>query len=84
MPPAYLSNGQIADQLGAELHVVAAMRKAGVRDLALRAADLSPESLKPIALMVEQTRRLARLEQGEDDKPSAAIVVRPAGPRGRA
>lgn len=70
VPPAYFFNSEVADQVAAELDLIGAMRKAGVRDLALRAADLSPDSLRAIAAMVEQARRLERLESA--DPPSAS------------
>ena len=62
VPPGYFFNEQIAEEIQAELELMAAMRKAGVRELALRAADLSSDSLRAIAAMVEQARRVERLE----------------------
>lgn len=68
VPPGYFFNSEVAGQIDAELDLMGAMRKAGVRELALRAADLSPDSLRAIAAMVEQARRVERLES---DPPSA-------------
>lgn len=65
VPPAYFFGEETARQIDAELSLIAAMRRAGVRDLALRAADLSAESLQALTVMVEQARRLERLEQNE-------------------
>lgn len=64
VPPGYFFNEQIAQEIGAEMELLAAMRKAGVRELALRAADLSPDSVRAIAAMVEHARLLERLEPG--------------------
>lgn len=65
VPPAYFFNSSVVDQIDAELELMSAMRKAGVRELALRAADLSTDSLRALAVMVEHARRLERLESGE-------------------
>lgn len=69
VPPAYFFDDRIAQDIYAELDLLAAMRKAGVRELALRAADLSADSVRAIAAMVEHARRLEQLEQGS--APSA-------------
>lgn len=67
VPPAYFFDDRLADQIDAELELMGAMRKAGVRELALRAADLSPDSVRAIAAMVEQARKVERLEPGHLD-----------------
>lgn len=64
VPPAYFFDDQIAQEIHAELELLAAMRRAGVHELALRAADLSADSVRAIAAMVEHARRLERLEPG--------------------
>ncbi len=64
VPASYFFNEHIAEEIQAELELMAAMRRAGVRELALRAADLSSDSLRAIAAMVEQARRVERLEPG--------------------
>lgn len=64
VPPAYFFDDRIAQEIHAELDLLAAMRKAGVRELALRAADLSADSVRAIAAMVEHARRLEQLEPG--------------------
>lgn len=69
VPAGYFFNEQIASEIDAEMELLAAMRKAGVRELALRAAGLSADSVRAIAAMVEQARRLERLEPG--DAPAA-------------
>lgn len=80
VPPAYFFDDRIAQDIHAELDLLAAMRNAGVRELALRAADLSADSVRAIAAMVEHARRLEQLEQGSappvdrrrNDPPPAA------------
>lgn len=85
VPPGYFFDDQLASDIEAELDLVAAMRRAGVRELALRAADLSPDSLRAIAAMVEQARRVERLEPADpaasaNDGPSPGL---PAADDGR-
>ena len=67
VPPAYFFDDRLAEQIDAELELMGAMRKAGVRELALRAADLSPDSVRAIAAMVEQARKVERLGPGRPD-----------------
>lgn len=45
-------------QLGAELDLLVALRDASVRDIALRVAELSPDSLDAIRGMIDQVRQL--------------------------
>ena len=66
--PSYFFDVAAADKIHAELELLAAMRDAGVRQIALRAAGLSPESLQAIAQIVERTRTLERLP---DNPPQA-------------
>jgi transcriptional regulator with XRE-family HTH domain len=74
--PAYFFDDTIAEQIGAELDLLAAMRDAGVKRLALRAAGLSREALAAIQLMVEQARKIEGLPNGDRD----AAAARPVGP----
>lgn len=62
VPPGYFFGDPLGEQIDAELDLMAAMRKAGVRELALRAADLSADSVRAITAMVEHARRLEQLE----------------------
>jgi transcriptional regulator with XRE-family HTH domain len=58
VPPAYFFDDEMASQLRAELELLAALRDASVRDIALRVAVLSPDSLDAIRGMIEQVRQL--------------------------
>src|SRR5437588_2204516 len=56
--PAYFFDDEAAQRIDAELDVLAALRDAPVRQIALRAVGLSPESLATISDMVERVRQL--------------------------
>lgn len=58
--PAYFFNDEIAGKIEAELELVAAMRRASVQQIALRAADLSEESLRNLAVLIDHWRELER------------------------
>lgn len=62
--PAYFFDDQVATLIAKELDLIAAMRDAGVKHLALRAADLSPEAIGAIQIMVEQARQIEGLKNG--------------------
>lgn len=62
--PAYFFEDAIADRIAAQLELFAAMRDSDVRQLALRAADLSPETIRTIAQLVERARQLEGLPNG--------------------
>lgn len=64
VPAAYFFDDDLSRRIDAELDVVASLRDAGVRQLALRAQGLSPESLRSIVDMIEQVRRLEGLAPG--------------------
>ena len=61
-PPDYFFDDEAAARLDAELALVAALRDAGVRQIALRAAGLSSDALAAIADMVEHVRHLEGLD----------------------
>jgi ESX-1-secreted protein regulator len=58
VPPAYFFDDETTDKVEAELALLTAMRDAGVRDVALRAAGLSPASLRTIADMITRVSEL--------------------------
>lgn len=58
VPPAYFFDDDTAAQLRAELDLLAALRDASVREIALRVAELSPDSLDAIRGMIDQVRQL--------------------------
>ena len=63
VPPAYFFDDAVSARIDAELDLLAAMRDASVRQIALRAAGLSPESLGAIAEMIERVRQLEGLTE---------------------
>lgn len=60
--PVYFFDDDTARRIDAELGLLVAMRDASVRQIALRAADLSPESLRNLAALIDHWRAL---ESGE-------------------
>jgi transcriptional regulator with XRE-family HTH domain len=58
VPPAYFFDDETATQLAAQLRLLAALRDSSVRDIALRAAEISPGSRDAIRGMIEQVSQL--------------------------
>ncbi|MGW0589616.1 helix-turn-helix domain-containing protein [Streptosporangium sp. NPDC002607] len=61
VPPAYFFDETAAERIDAELALLTAIRDTRVRQLALRAAGLSPKSLNAITEMIERVRELEGL-----------------------
>ena len=59
--PAYFFDDELTERIDAELDLLAALRDAQVRHLALRAFALSPQTLRAIADMVERARQIERV-----------------------
>jgi transcriptional regulator with XRE-family HTH domain len=59
--PSYFFDDEAAARIDAELELLAALREAPVRQVALRASGLSTQSLKAIAEMIERVRELEGL-----------------------
>jgi transcriptional regulator with XRE-family HTH domain len=66
VPAAYFFDDSAAERVDAELALAIAMRAAGVRDLALRAAGLSTASLNMIADVIQRVRQLEGLSAPVD------------------
>ena len=64
--PAYFFDDKLAGRIEAELEVVVAMRRASVQQIALRAADLSEESLRNLAALIDHWRELERAAPGNN------------------
>lgn len=64
--PAYFFDDEAAARIDAELELLAALRDAPVRQVALRAFGLSTESLTAITEMIERVRQLEGLSDSED------------------
>ena len=67
VPPAYFFDDAIARRVDAELELLAAMRDASVHRIALRAFDLSTESLATVAEVIERLRQLEGLSETVDE-----------------
>jgi transcriptional regulator with XRE-family HTH domain len=61
VPPAYFFDDETSARVEAELGLLTAMGDAGVRDIALRAAGLSPKSLDTINDIINHVRDLEGL-----------------------
>lgn len=66
VPPAYFFDDEVATQLAPQLNLLVALRDSSVRDIALRVAELSPDSLDAIRGMIEQ---VSQLEARSNSKP---------------
>ncbi len=70
VPPAYFFDIETTARIDAELELLEAMRDADVRRLAIRASDLSSESLKTILEMVERVRELEGTSSEAAERPT--------------
>ncbi|MGQ7350647.1 helix-turn-helix domain-containing protein [Quadrisphaera oryzae] len=66
VPAAYFFDDEVSRAVNEQLSLVAAMRDAGVRKIAMRASGLSSESLGTIVDMIERVRALEGLPEGAD------------------
>jgi transcriptional regulator with XRE-family HTH domain len=69
VPPAYFFDDAVTARIDAELDLLVAMRDASVRQIALRAAGLSAESLSAIADMIERVSQLEGLTENATKPP---------------
>ena len=67
--PAYFFDEDTAEVVDAQLSLLAAMRDASVRTVALRAAGLSVESLAAVQVVIDHARRLEGLEPDTEPDP---------------
>jgi transcriptional regulator with XRE-family HTH domain len=65
--PAYFFDDAAAERIDAELSLLGALRDGSVRQIALRAFGLSPESLDTISEMIERVRQLEGLTEPPPD-----------------
>ncbi len=70
VPPAYFFDMETTARIDAELELLEAMRDADVRRLAIRASDLSSESLRTILEMVDRVRELEGTSSEADERPT--------------
>lgn len=72
VPPSYFFDDAAADEITAQLELLAAMRDSEVREIALRASDLSDAGLRMIKSVIENTRELEGLTSEDRQKPRSA------------
>jgi transcriptional regulator with XRE-family HTH domain len=63
--PAYFFNDESSERIAEQLSLLASMRDSNVREIALRASGLSPETLKTIKGFLERARTLEGLPDDE-------------------
>jgi transcriptional regulator with XRE-family HTH domain len=78
VPVTYFLDDEQAARIAAELDLLAALRDSPARQIALRAAGLSPEVLAPIAEMLRQARRLEGLPADDPSLGSGSDPPEPA------
>lgn len=66
VPVAYFFDDESASRIDAELDLLVALRDSGVRQLAIRTLELSPEARRMVADLVEHA---VRLDQSRGDRP---------------
>ena len=75
--PAYFFDEDTAEVVDAQLSLLAAMRDASVRSVALRAAGLSVESLAAVQVVIDHARRLEGLEPDTEPDPGPTAESSP-------
>lgn len=67
----FFDDDEETERIQARLELLAAMRNNDIERIALRAADLSPETLRAIAQIIENARHIEGLPNGEgrDENP---------------
>jgi len=58
VPVAYFFDDAMADKISSELELIAALRDAGVRDVALRVAGLEDDARQAISAMIDALQRI--------------------------
>ncbi len=75
VPPAYFFDDELSARIDAELTLLASLRDARVRQVALRTSGLSAESMGAIVEMIERVRQLeglADLPAEEDEEEGSS------------
>ncbi|MGY0056086.1 XRE family transcriptional regulator [Streptomyces sp. LZ34] len=71
VPPAYFFDDEQGAEIARELELLGALRDAGVRDVALRAVNLSPEGLGTISDVIDAIARREAEAAAEAEKGGA-------------
>ncbi|MFH8747474.1 helix-turn-helix domain-containing protein [Streptomyces rimosus] len=67
VPVSYFLNAEAAQQIDTELELLAALREADVTEIALRAADLSPDSRESMTAMIRKIWELEHQKKATDE-----------------
>ncbi len=67
VPVAYFSDDAVAEQIDAQLKLLASLRDTGVRHIAARLAGLSPGSIGVVGEMVDRLRQLEGLPDAAEE-----------------
>ena len=70
VPQAYFLDDEVAERVDSQLALLTALRDAGVQQVALRAAGVSPDGLRAITAMLEHVRHAEGLRD-ESGPPSS-------------
>ncbi len=81
--PAYFFDAAAADRIDAQLDLLAAMRDADVRDLALRASELTPDGIRAIASVIDHIRLAERGQLGTGSTNTQATPTGETRPASR-
>lgn len=78
VPPSYFFDEDESERVDAELDLLAALRDASVRQVALRASGLSAQTLRAITEMIDRARQI----EGLDDRNGSDGAEDAGTPRG--
>ncbi len=84
VPPSYFFDEEQTRQVESQLELLDALRDTRVRGLAIRASDLSKESLEAVMAMVERMRQLEGIPDGPEEGERQVRHRRPKGERAKA
>jgi transcriptional regulator with XRE-family HTH domain len=84
VPPAYFFDDEQGAEIGRQLELLGALRDAGVRDVALRAVQLSPEALGTVSDLIDVIARREAREAGGTGEAGEAGEAAQAGETGEA
>lgn len=68
--PAYFFDDELAARIDAQLELLESMRDAGIRHIALRAKELSPDAITMISEIVDRTRQIEGASDARRSSPT--------------
>lgn len=69
VPVDYFFNPEVTAAIDNDLRLLSAIRDSGVKDLALRAQGLSPETISGLASIIEQVRKMQQVPDPNGNQP---------------